>query len=308
MTDNAEQFVERLLAPMRAEMIAALEDAYARGGTDMRARIVAVAEQMKRDGPPSPKPAQPDVVFADAALLEPISAKQAKIFETILGLTKSYGHWCYGAQIAKKSGYGNIFDAVSTLVERGYIVAGGDRGARKWRAIADGVPRIVEAPNARRWTEEEFDTLRATAEGDGDYEALSGRIGRSIEACEQQARARGWYRNPGIGRWPDEAEPPALLTSVTHTENVEKSPENDDTADLDDLTKSSRDVLLALSAAGDNSDNAQVAALAETPADRVPAVLLRLYELKLSTRETGKWALTDAGHAMALRVKEDEHA
>lgn len=92
-----------------------------------------------------------------------------------------------------------------------------------------------------------------------------------------------------------------------HTENVHEDVENDDgDADLDDLTKSTRDVLLAMFSVGDNAHMDQIATLAETPADRVPGAIQRLAELKLAHRIGGKWSLTEAGAAMALKVKEDE--
>ncbi len=135
------------------------------------------------------KPAE----FVDAASLDPLTEKQAKVFKALCERAFA-GKTTYGSDIKHLSGHDNIQDALSSLELKGYAVRCGERGAWFWKPLAKGEPRIETAESVYRWTEEAFGDLEQVCLAGGDLEACAARVGRTVGATINQARSRGWYR------------------------------------------------------------------------------------------------------------------
>lgn len=266
-----------------------------------------------------------DVVLVDAKTLDPLTPKQAMAFRSlILALKESGDNAPSYSDMARHAGISGMSNYLYSLEGKGYIKNFGSYGAPKWQLLAFGEPHIEEPKdtrgrNIRHWTDEELTELRDLDPGKGDsYATFAEKTDRSIEAVMQQARTRRWYL-------------PALL----HLENVQKSPENDETVgadaleqqepehketiadgpeivDLDDLSKAPREILCIIAELHADKihpiKEPDILNLSEVDEGRLPFALNRLRELNCIRRDgTGSWFPTSRGIDLADVIKAEEN-
>lgn len=257
----------------------------------------------------------------DATTLPALTDKQAKVFWALVKAAEnSPTRVAYPSLIKKLSGFANVDDALTSLRQKGYVENLGERGDWSYRALAQGTPIVDnEGIRGRPWTNNEFEQLKTTAEGDGNYDALATRINRTQIACEQQARSRGWYRNPGAMRWP--AVKPNLHTQDPHPIVVMKPAHiepslkitltapavivvDEEAADIDDLTPATREALLALRACTGPSGIVDIRKFCDHSLDRLLLAMTRLSELKLASCDRERWSLTEHGKTIAEYLRD----
>lgn len=279
----------------------------------------------------------------DASKLPPLTEKQAKVFAGLSQATKrSSKGWAYPGLIKKLSGFQGVDDALRALEVKGYASRVGESRNYQWRVLAAGEPEVDEyGARGRPWSEEEFELLRALGQNEGDgYEAFGEANGRSEVAVIAQARMLRCFDDrltskrmsaqvAGLERIPIitgpavylDQEPVAVVAGpVIHISKepcreappsplVEEEEETGEEADIDDLAKTPREVLLAmrsLARSGKAATAEMIASLSEAHPDRIPGALTRLSELKLIAADGRVWRLTASGVMMADAVHAEE--
>lgn len=137
--------------------------------------------------------------LADASKLEPITKRQASIFEAV-GQILDVGEIAYESAIAKRSGNTNVGDALWTLEKKGYVERLTEGNRAHYTVTAEGTPTIAGPRDSRgelvrQWTDEEVDGLLELAPSLGDtYSKYAEKIGRTEDAVQQKARTMGCFK------------------------------------------------------------------------------------------------------------------
>lgn len=223
-------------------------------------------------------PQKPPIDLVDAATLDPVTEKQAKVLHLVVDMTAS-GERAGLRNTAEKAGYASVQDSLEALVKRGYLVRAGEMGGIYWVPLAQGVPRIDDM--RQNWTDAQRKGLRDVCEAGGDVAAFALSIGRTEGACLSRARALGIFEKWRAARWPDHVDDPEEITSI-------------------DLTPRQQILLHAIVTEGGGAIHATKHNLEP---DRVPDILKRLEGHGCVVIGEGGWQPTDLGKKVYEQIK-----